>query len=303
MLPGTRPVRKSNQAPVFSGAAALAASTELLRPGSVSRPRPMPIADGDQRGDREPQQGLAGQPGGVGDLLEVGDADDHGGDDQRRDQRLQQRHEGAADGLQGAGQPVGRAVGDGADLTGDEAEGDAQDEGEEYLRRERDAAETSEHEEVPFGGCRRGRGGRLNRPRSSSGRSPARAGASGPRGSARRINAATSAASRMCASRAGNASRVGPPTKRRGSAKAAGPTARVPLTAGEELDGHRSGTWRSCARKARSRGSHLRRRSQDDRILRVVGGEVQRGSREVRVLRDAGRWRTRAAASQTPQRA
>ena len=59
---------------------------------------------------------------------------------------------------EGAGQPVGRAVGDGADLTGDEPEGDTQDEGEEDLRRERDATETSEHEEVPFGrGCRTGR--------------------------------------------------------------------------------------------------------------------------------------------------
>ena len=48
---------------------------------------------------------------------------------------------------EGAGQPVGRAVGDGADLPGDEPEDDADDEGEEDLRRERDAAETSEHEE------------------------------------------------------------------------------------------------------------------------------------------------------------
>ena len=43
MLPGTMPVRKSNQEPVLSGAAWAAASTELLRPGSVSRPRPMPM--------------------------------------------------------------------------------------------------------------------------------------------------------------------------------------------------------------------------------------------------------------------
>ena len=114
---------------------------------------------GDQCGDGEPQQRLAGEARGVGHLLEVGDADDHRGDDQGRDQHLQQRDEGAADGLEGAGQPVGRAVGDGADLTGDEPEGDTEDEGEEDLRRERDATETSEHEEVPFGrGCRTGAG-------------------------------------------------------------------------------------------------------------------------------------------------
>ena len=80
---------------------------------------------------------------------------------------LQQRDERAADGLEGAGQPVGRAVGDGAHLPGDEAEDDAHDEGEEDLRRERDAAETSEHESGAFRKrCERGRRERrgVNRP-------------------------------------------------------------------------------------------------------------------------------------------
>ena len=61
----------------------------------------MPMATAISAVMREPQQRLAGQPRGVGDLLQVGDADDDRGDDQRRDERLQQRHEGAADGLRG----------------------------------------------------------------------------------------------------------------------------------------------------------------------------------------------------------
>ena len=43
MLPGTRPVRKSHQPPDVPMSWAVAASTELLRPGSVSSPRPMPM--------------------------------------------------------------------------------------------------------------------------------------------------------------------------------------------------------------------------------------------------------------------
>jgi hypothetical protein len=43
MLPGTRPPRKSHQEPVESGAVWAAASTLLLRPGCVTRPRVMPI--------------------------------------------------------------------------------------------------------------------------------------------------------------------------------------------------------------------------------------------------------------------
>ena len=40
---GTRPSRKSHQEPVVGGGAAAVVSTELWRPGSVSRPRPRPM--------------------------------------------------------------------------------------------------------------------------------------------------------------------------------------------------------------------------------------------------------------------
>src|SRR3954468_25037672 len=43
MLPGTRPVRKSHQPPVVPMSWAAEASTELFRPGLVSRPSPMPM--------------------------------------------------------------------------------------------------------------------------------------------------------------------------------------------------------------------------------------------------------------------
>src|SRR3954453_4218265 len=178
MLCGTRPVRKSHQDPVVSGAAWAAASTELLRPGSVSRPRPMPIETAIRAVTANQRSVWPASRRGVRDLLEVGDADDHGGDDQRRDEDLQQRDEGAADGLEGAGQPVGRAVGDGAQVTGDETEGHTHDEGEEDLRRERDAAETCEHRSAPFGSSGKegddGSAG-VNSRRSSPGRSPGHA--------------------------------------------------------------------------------------------------------------------------------
>ena len=43
MLPGTRPVRKSHHPPEASPWLAAVSDTELLRPGWVSRPRPMPM--------------------------------------------------------------------------------------------------------------------------------------------------------------------------------------------------------------------------------------------------------------------
>ena len=72
------------------------------------------------------------------------------------DQDLQQGDEGDADGRRVLVSQLGGAVGDGADVAGDQPEDDTEDEGEEDLRRERDAAETSEHEGEPFGdGCGR----------------------------------------------------------------------------------------------------------------------------------------------------
>ena len=78
---------------------------------------------------------------------------------------------------QRAGQPVGGAVGDGAELAGDQPEGDAEDEGEEDLRRERDAAETSEHEKenLSDGTEREDEEAGVNSRRSSSVRSPGHA--------------------------------------------------------------------------------------------------------------------------------
>ena len=83
MLAGTMPVRKSSQEPVLSGAAALPLSTLVREPGSVSRPRAMPIETAIGGRDREPQQGLAGEPHRVGDLAQAADAHDDGEEDER----------------------------------------------------------------------------------------------------------------------------------------------------------------------------------------------------------------------------
>src|SRR3954453_1447917 len=97
MVCGARPGGEPPHAPVVSGAAWAAAATELLRPGSVSSPRPIPIETAIRAVTANQRSVWPASRRGVRDLLEVGDADDHGGDDQRRDEDLQQRDEGAAD--------------------------------------------------------------------------------------------------------------------------------------------------------------------------------------------------------------
>src|SRR5699024_403294 len=123
----------------------------------------------DQRGDREPQQGLSGQAGSIGDLAQIRDRGDDRQEDQRWHQRRQQRHEGRADGVQGGGQPVRAVIAvlpgarDRTDLRGDQAQRHTEDEADQDLPAEGDADDRAQR--VPralpagVGGGRRDGGG------------------------------------------------------------------------------------------------------------------------------------------------
>ncbi len=92
--------------------------------------------DRDEGGDREPQDRLAGEAGGVLHATEVRDAGDDRGEDQRDDGRAEQRDVGAADRVEGRRQ-AGRVLGRGAELAADQTGGDAEDEGGDDLEAER----------------------------------------------------------------------------------------------------------------------------------------------------------------------
>jgi hypothetical protein len=96
-------------------------------------------ADGhrDERGDREPQQGLTGQACGVRDLSQADDARHDRGEDERHDGGAQQRDVAAADGGEGGVQAVLVALGIGAERHRDAAEHEAEDQGGEDLPAER----------------------------------------------------------------------------------------------------------------------------------------------------------------------
>ncbi len=88
--------------------------------------------DRDQRGDHEPEDGAACQPGGVVDLAQVGDRHQDREEDERRDGQLQQLDEDVADLVERGVEPLDVVA------AGEPAEQDAEHEAGDDLGPERD---------------------------------------------------------------------------------------------------------------------------------------------------------------------
>lgn len=89
-----------------------------------------------ERRNREPQQCLPDELGGIAQVFQIGNRGDDGSEDQRRNECAQQLHKDAANCLKRDGKPVLTACGIGANVARNEAKQQADDHGGQHLKAE-----------------------------------------------------------------------------------------------------------------------------------------------------------------------